>query len=75
MATERVDGWKIRELRLAARMSQRRLAQATDISHESVNCIERSEEPSTIYDLTAFKLAVALGVDVSAIRVNDSKRR
>ena len=56
-------------------MFQRKLAQAANINHESVNRIERSEEPRTVYELTAFKLTDTLGTDVSPIRVGDSKRR
>jgi DNA-binding XRE family transcriptional regulator len=55
-------------------MFQCKLAQAANINHESVNHIERSEEPRTVYELTAFKLTDDLGADVSTIRVDDGKR-
>ncbi len=70
LMTERLDGKKVREARLAKHMTQRQLAQAADISHETVNRIERAEEPRTVYPLTARKLADALEVDTAELLAN-----
>ena len=40
----------------------RQLAQAAELTNETVNRIERADEPRTVYPLTARKLADALGV-------------
>jgi DNA-binding XRE family transcriptional regulator len=40
----------------------RQLAQAAELTNETVNRIERADEPPTVYPLTARKLADALGV-------------
>jgi transcriptional regulator with XRE-family HTH domain len=67
VATERIDGNKVREARLAKHMTQRQLAQAAALTNETVNRIERADEPRTVYPLTARKLADALGVVVADI--------
>lgn len=67
VATERIDGNKLREARLAKHMTQRQLAQVAEITNETVNRIERADEPRTVYPLTARKLADALEVTVADI--------
>lgn len=69
MATEKLDGQKIRDLRLAKGWSQRKLAQETGLAYETVNRIERTEG-RPVYDHTAARLANALGVDVANIRAD-----
>ena len=67
VATERIDGNKLREARLAKHMTQRQLAQAAELTNETVNRIERADDPRTVYPLTARKLADALEVAVADI--------
>ena len=67
LMTERLDGDKVREARLAKHMTQRELALAAGLTNETVNRIERASEPRTVYPLTARKLADALGVDTSEL--------
>ncbi len=62
VATEKIDGNKMREARLTKHMTQRQLAHAAGLTNETVNRIERAHEPRTVYPLTARKLADALGV-------------
>jgi DNA-binding XRE family transcriptional regulator len=71
VATEPIDGNKLREARLTKHMTQRQLAQAAGLTNETVNRIERADEPRTVYPLTARKLADALGVRVADIRMDD----
>jgi transcriptional regulator with XRE-family HTH domain len=63
MATGRINGKKVQELRLARRLTQRQLSLEADVSNETVNKIERAREPKSVNLLTAHKIAGALGVD------------
>lgn len=61
--TELVDGEKLRELRLAALMTQRELGSAASVAPETINRIENAGEPRRTAAITVRKLARALGVD------------
>jgi transcriptional regulator with XRE-family HTH domain len=63
MATGRIDGRKVQQLRLSRRLTQKQLGTEADVSNETVNKIERAREPKSVNLLTAYKIAGALGVD------------
>jgi transcriptional regulator with XRE-family HTH domain len=63
VVAERVNGQKLRELRLAKLMTQRELALRAGVAPETLNRIERSSEPRSTSVLTTRKIAAALGVD------------
>jgi transcriptional regulator with XRE-family HTH domain len=60
---ELVDGQKLRELRLAALMTQRELGNASNVAPETINRIENAGEPRSTAAITVRKLAAALEVD------------
>jgi transcriptional regulator with XRE-family HTH domain len=59
---ELVNGEKLRELRLQKLMTQRELGQRASVAPETINRIERAEEPRSTAVITVRKLAAALGV-------------
>jgi transcriptional regulator with XRE-family HTH domain len=61
MSPLRVDGGKIRELRLRAGLSQEQLARRSYVAHQTIHRIEGGKTP-TARELTIISLANALGV-------------
>jgi transcriptional regulator with XRE-family HTH domain len=62
-----VDGRKIQELRVKRGWSKKRLADESNVSEKRINQLELSPDSTSVYDFTAGKLALALGVDISEI--------
>ena len=68
--TVSIDGAKVRELRLAALLSQRMLSRVVRVTPETINKIERGKRPC-IYLLTLHALAQALNVEPRALLRSD----
>lgn len=64
MRTVAVDGDMIRSLRLKEGLAQKDLSRISGVAQSHISDIERGEHPS---DLTAHRLARALGVPYSMI--------
>jgi transcriptional regulator with XRE-family HTH domain len=71
VATEKIDSDKLREARLSRHMTQRELSIAANVSHETINRLERSTRSLNVYSLTLRKIADALGVDPREIVAED----
>jgi transcriptional regulator with XRE-family HTH domain len=67
VATEKIDGDKLREARISRHMTQRELAIGANVSHETINRLERSTRSLNVYSLTLRKIADALGVQTSEL--------
>jgi transcriptional regulator with XRE-family HTH domain len=65
MSTIKLSGEKLRDARVAKHFTQRMLSIEADVSHETINRLERKTRSQNVYPLTARKLADALGVEVS----------
>ena len=67
LTTEKIDSEKLREARLARHMTQRELSIAANVSHETINRLERSKRSLNVYSLTLRKIADARGVEPSEL--------
>ena len=56
-------GYKIKELREAARMTQEELAEKSNVSRTTIIAIEKNEDKD-VKTTTLYKLAVALGTTI-----------
>jgi len=71
VATEKIDGNKLREARVARHLTQRELAIGANVSHETINRLERSTRSLNVYSLTLRKIADALGVEPNELLAED----
>jgi transcriptional regulator with XRE-family HTH domain len=62
MSPLKVDGAKIRELRLRAGLSQEQLARRSYVAHQTIHRLEGGKTP-TARELTLLSLANALGIE------------
>jgi transcriptional regulator with XRE-family HTH domain len=63
VTTVRISGDKLREARISRHLTQRELSIAANVSHETINRLERSTRSLNVYPLTMRKIADALGVE------------
>jgi transcriptional regulator with XRE-family HTH domain len=67
MSTIKLSGEKLREARIAKHLTQREVSIAANVSHETINRLERNTRSQNVFPLTARKLADALDVEVSEL--------